>query len=169
MTDTPPFSSDRFEWSGGRLVILRRDDASSTAEILCAMDPWKTLAVPGETMCAYLMKSDPALRKYSVFVEEKIAGIVAVRYPWLRGPYLELLAVFPEYQGRGIGRRIIEWMAVETSSRSSSIWVMVSGFNRPARSFYEREGFSVVAELPDFMKKDLVEILMRKVLAKDDA
>ena len=37
------------------------------------------------------------------------AGAVSIRFPWLKGPYLELLALLPPFQRQGIGAGILTW------------------------------------------------------------
>ena len=46
-------------------------------------------------------------------MDDKIAGVVAIRSPWLRGPYLELLCVLPDFQRQRIGADVLQWMEQE--------------------------------------------------------
>ena len=70
------------------------------------------------------------------------AGAVSIRHPWLKGPYLELLALLPPFQRRGIGAGIPSWFEQEGRGSARAI----SGF-APHRStsgalrFYQRHGF----------------------------
>ena len=95
-------------------------------------------------------------------MSEETAGVVCVRYPWLRGPYLELLAVFPPHQGKNMGREIVAWMKDECCGVSNNIWTTVSSFNAPALSFYKNIGFIEIAQLPDLVAGGFSEILLQK-------
>jgi len=95
-------------------------------------------------------------------VSDETTGVVCVRYPWLRGPYLELLAVFPPHQGKNMGREIVAWIKDECCGVSSNIWTTVSSFNAPALSFYKNIGFTEIAELSDLVAGGFSEILLQK-------
>ena len=40
---------------------------------------------------------------------------VALRTPWLYGPYIALLAVLPDFQGRGIGSAVLRHVEEDAS------------------------------------------------------
>lgn len=59
--------------------------------------------------------------------------------------HLSLLAVQPGFQGRGIGRQLVEWL--EASARTAGIFTVnleLRVGNDGARRFYERLGYRVV-------------------------
>jgi N-acetylglutamate synthase-like GNAT family acetyltransferase len=90
-------------------------------------------------------------------------GAASVRHPWLKGPYLELLAVLPPFQGRGAGSEILAWCEqVELTHAVRNLWVCASSFNARAIDFHERHGFRVAATLPGLVAKGYDEILLRK-------
>ena len=69
-------------------------------------------------------------------------------------PYLELLAVLPPFQGRGVGSEILacfEQVALTHAARN--LWVCASSFNARAIGFYERHGFRGAATLPGLVAK----------------
>lgn len=73
--------------------------------------------------------------------------------------------MLPQFQGRGIGRTVLAWwerQAVAAGERN--LWVAVSAFNARARGFYQRCGFSEIAELPGLIDDEYDEILLRKRL-----
>ena len=92
-----------------------------------------------------------------------LAGAMTVRWPWLHGPYLELLAVLPEAQGRGLGGALLGWLIAQVPS-SRNLWVAVSAFNTGARRFYARHGFVEVGTVPGLVRDGFDEILLRKAL-----
>jgi len=129
---------------------------------LACMDPWRRLGYTEIGLFRYLIRSDPSLNRYTIVASEETAGVICIRYPWLRGPYLELLAVFPLHQGKNMGREIVVWMTDESSGKSSNIWTTVSSFNARALSFYKKNGFVEIAELPELATSGFSEILLRK-------
>ncbi len=95
-----------------------------------------------------------------------LAGIISVRYPWLRGPYLELLGLFPDYQGVGLGSELLRWFEQQARLANPNAWVLVSAFNHKARAFYERRGFVAIGAIEALVKPGYDEILLRKVVKK---
>ena len=67
-------------------------------------------------------------------------------------------------QRRGVGSEILQWIAAQARRESSNVWVLVSSFNAPARTFYARQGFNEVGLLKDFVQSGYDEILLRKVV-----
>ena len=71
------------------------------------------------------------------------AGVVSVRDPWLKGPYLELLALLPSVAKPGHRQRASSPGSNARRSRhqARNLWVCASSFNTRALRFYERHGF----------------------------
>ena len=118
---------------------------------------------PAERLAAFLASPDQSVSRYCIIVEDEAAGAVSLRSPWLKGPYLELLALLPMAQARGIGSRILAWFeetALEEGARN--LWVCASSFNERALRFYARHGFQPVARLPGLVADGYEEILLRK-------
>lgn len=139
-------------------------DAARIGELLAAIDPWRALGSSPAALARYLRRDDPALNRYVVRPGDggEIAGVVCVRYPWLRGPYIELLGLADRHQGQGIGRRILQWAETEARRESRNLWVVTSAFNHQARRFYRRHGFYEVGPLNGLVDPGQDEILLRK-------
>ena len=91
------------------------------------------------------------------------AGAVSIRFPWLKGPYLELLALLPPFQRQGIGAGILTWFENEASALGArNVWVCASSFNDGALRFYESHGFRPAAMLRGLVADGYDEILLRK-------
>jgi ribosomal protein S18 acetylase RimI-like enzyme len=60
--------------------------------------------------------------------------------------FLQQLFVLPEYQGRGIGSRVLQTLLKHWESRAKPVVLNVLK-NNPARRLYERHGFTVVGEV----------------------
>lgn len=142
---------------------LTPSDIPALAEALAGIDPWRTLASTPAGLAGYLGREDAALSRMVADRDGRAVAIVTLRQPWLRGPYMEMVAVLPEAQGSGIGRRLVEWAASGHAS-GANLWACVSSFNDRARGFYARMGFAEVAPLPDLAKDGFDEILIRKRL-----
>ena len=81
-------------------------------------------------------------------------------------PYLQLLAVLPEFQGRNLGLRLLQWMEFEArGAEARQLWLCVSTFNTRAQAFYQRFGFEAVAVLDKLASDASDELLMRKRLS----
>ena len=133
---------------------------------LAGMDPWRTLSYPASALTQYLLRPDPALRRYAVLAPDgAVMGVIGVRYPWLRGPYLELFGLFEAYQGQGLGSELIEWFTDQARLAAANAWVIVSAFNHSAYRFYQRHGFAEVGVLNDLARPGYDERLLRKILA----
>ncbi len=161
-----PFSETSYPLPSCSLGSLTENEAGPLSNQLAAMDPWLTLGYSAEGLLRYLLRPDPALYRFVVLVGPTAKGLVCVRYPWLRGPCLELLAVLDDHQRRGIGREIISWMQAQCSEAASNIWTLTSSFNAGARSFYRSLGFSEIAALPDLISSGSDEILLRKMVER---
>jgi diamine N-acetyltransferase len=127
------------------------------------MEPWSVMNYPAERLAAFLASQDEGVSRYLVSLGGGEAGVVSVRYPWLKGPYLELLALLPQAQGQGIGSSIIAWLESEAlRHQARNLWVCASSFNQRGLGFYERHGFRRAATLPGLVADGYDEILLRK-------
>lgn len=142
---------------------LQPQYVEASSQALAAMDPWLTLEYSPEVLAFYLLHADPALKRYAVLVSDKVSGVVSLRYPWLFGPFLELIALFGDSRGKGIGSRLIDWICGQYAS-ASNLWATVSSFNLDAQRFYARTGFEQTVVLDNLIKPGRHEILLRKRL-----
>jgi ribosomal protein S18 acetylase RimI-like enzyme len=158
-----PFAPRVHELRNCRLAPLDAAAAAELADRLASMDPWRRLGYAAERLQRYLSGDGPALARYRVDAGGELAGAITVRWPWLHGPYLELLAILPEAQGQGLGGALLAWLEAEAAP-SRNLWVVVSAFNTGARRFYERHGFAQVGVVPGLVRDGFDEVLLRKRL-----
>ena len=164
MIKTDPFL-DRYTLSGFSLAPIEGADAKMIAGELIEMDPWRTLNYAAASLESYLSASSPALHRYAIKVDNGgIAGVVTVRYPWLKGAYLELIGLFPNRQKKGLGTAVLNWLERETGSQAANLWVLVSSFNDSANRFYLRQGFREIGAIEALVSSKSTELLLRKVL-----
>jgi ribosomal protein S18 acetylase RimI-like enzyme len=139
-------------------------DATNLSDALASMSPWKELGMEAVTLNAYLLKEDASLLKLSIRVSDCLAGVLMLRIPWLRGPYLELFCVLPKYQGSGIGRSALKHIMNRASKKYPNIWVCASEFNDSALRFYEHQGFTRICVIDELVTPNHNEILLRRRL-----
>jgi GNAT superfamily N-acetyltransferase len=157
-----PLAAERYSLASCNLQLMDDQSARAISSILAFQDPWQRLGYTEEGLFRYLTRTDPSLNRHAVVVSEESAGVICVRYPWLRGPYIEILAVFPPHQGKNLGKALIAWISDECRGLSNNIWTTVSSFNAPALSFYKNIGFNEIVQLPDLVASGFSEILLQK-------
>jgi GNAT superfamily N-acetyltransferase len=159
------FSKPVENLDGCRLSMpLTPEQAQAIAAMLAASEPWATLKFSAAALASYLTREDPALRRYLISVEGEAAGVICVRHPWLRGPYIELLGLAPARRGHGLGRQLMAWAENEARREAKNLWVVASSFNQQALRFYHSLGFQPIGPIPGLVSPGLDEILLRKVL-----
>lgn len=77
-------------------------------------------------------------------------------------PYLHLIAVKEEYRGKGIGQKLIDYYENIACADASKLFLVVAGFNPKAKSFYIRNGYQQVGEIPGLYRKGIIEYIMMK-------
>ncbi len=121
-------------------------------------------------MSRYLGAAEDGARRYVIEIDGLPAGAMAVRYPWLRGAYLELLALLPDFQNQGVGSALLGWLEQEALHREArSLWACASSFNEQALRFYARHGFAETAMLRSLVADGFDEVLLRKFPLSSDA
>jgi ribosomal protein S18 acetylase RimI-like enzyme len=144
---------------------LTDEQALVVAEMLSASEPWLSLNFSAASLAGYLSREDAALRRYLVSVDGNVAGVICVRHPWLRGPYIELLGVSPNYRGKGIGKQVLAWVEAEARLESKNLWVLTSSFNHQAQKFYQSLGFCPIGPIQGLVTLEHDEILLRKIIS----
>ena len=139
-------------------------DADVLGALLAGIDPWKAHGRTAAVMADRFRRDDPSAGRFAIRAEGEIVGAVVVRFPFLRGAYLETLGLAETARGRGIGRAIIEWMEQEIAGEAANLWLCVTDWNEAARRFYRANGFSEVGLLPDLSVEGMTEVFMRKQL-----
>ncbi len=137
---------------------LSAKEAETIATACAGFDPYLTLGYRAETLAAYLTRPDSSLIRYAVEMDGRFCGVLTLRKPWLRGPLIEMLALLPQSQGKGLGSLILDRCKAEAGR---NLWVTVSDFHQPARRFYARAGFEEVSALAGIVSEDRAEILLR--------
>lgn len=143
---------------------LTKVQEQEIAEMLSTSEPWVTLNFSSVSLASYLAREDSSLHRYIVTVDDNLAGVICIRFPWLRGPYIELLGVSPDYRGKGIGKQLLTWAEIEARRESKNLWVLTSSFNQNALDFYLKQGFYPIGPIQGLVSPEHDEILLRKRL-----
>ena len=159
-----PFAGSSVALGSCSLEPVGPSNAAELARALAGMDPWRTLGYRPELLSRYLARKDAALHRFAVSIRGTAAGCFCIRHPWLMGPFLELLAVFPGFQGKGLGGTLVRWLEGEVRPSCRNIWTTVSSFNASAARFYEHMGFAEVGILRGLIMPGFDEILLRKAV-----
>ncbi len=150
----------------GLLRPLSHGNAERLGAALAAMPPWSVIAWPAARLAAGFKREVPSVHRFELLVEGELAGIAGIQNPFLYGPYLQILAVLPGFQGRYLGSAILEWMEREARMQESrQLWLCVTTYNTRARAFYERFGFKEAAVVDKLATEVSDEVLMRKRLS----
>jgi len=145
------------------LVSSRSCDLQNIAGEFANMDPWKRLDFSSNSLAGYFGKTDENLFGFGVILNQNIVGVITVRHPWMRGPYLEFMGLLPSAQNTGIGRQLLSWLESQAKEANQrNIWTAVSEFNGAAYRFYTGFGFKKIASLDNLVSDNFAEILLRK-------
>lgn len=91
-----------------------------------------------------------------------ISGVLILHLGGSFDGYIQLLAVFPEFQNRRLGEKIMRFAEDKIFQRSKNVFLCVSDFNFRAQKFYERLGYQKTGALENFLVAGQNEILLRK-------
>jgi [ribosomal protein S18]-alanine N-acetyltransferase len=167
----PPFEMKTYQAGtlrDGRTVGLApmtQDAALHLGAACAAMDPWQRYGRSAERLTANFTNTNAGTFRYQVIVEGACAGAMVIVHPWLIGPYLQFIAVTPEYQSQGVGRVLLAWYERQArTAKQRNMWLCVTGFNERARAVYRADGWQDAARLPDLVANNVDEVLMRKRL-----
>lgn len=128
------------------------------------MDPWRRLGYRQKALEAFFLRPACDAERYLIRLDGEVAGTLCLKRPWLRGVYLEQLAILPPWQRLGLGRRALVFIE-ESHPEAANIWLAVSAFNEAARHFYAANGFVELCILDELLAPGEDEVLMRKRLA----
>jgi [ribosomal protein S18]-alanine N-acetyltransferase len=127
---------------------------------MAASEPWITLGRGYEESLRVLL--DPTREAYLAFEGGSRAGFVILCAVGPLTGYIQTLCVSPDRRGSGLGTRLLELAEERLFDASPNVFLCVSSFNAAARRLYERQGYVLVGELPDYLVRGHSELLFRK-------
>ena len=147
-----------------KIAPMAREHLDGCVELLCRTPLFKeyglTAAGSRKMLSAALSDPDQVLL---VALAERLAGFAwfVPRGAFARSGYLRLIAVNPDYYGRGVGGRLMDTLE-RRYLEPHGILLLASDHNPPAHSFYEGRGYCQVGLLQDYVKPGLHERLYYK-------
>ncbi len=133
------------------------------ARLMAGTEPWITLGRGLESCRASCNQTGRQL--YIARAGPEPCGFILLERRGVAGsPYIASIAVRSEYRGKGVGRKLLNFAEDLFRSESKHIFLCVSSFNPRARALYERQGYSAIGELKDYIIEGASEILMHKRL-----
>ena len=86
---------------------LLTEHAQKLGEALAAIPPWSVIGFRAGRFVDALRREQPTMKKFVVLAGERLAGAIIIQDPFLHGPYLKLLAIYPEFQGKNLGLSLL--------------------------------------------------------------
>ncbi len=142
----------------------RTEDREAVIRMLADSDPWKRLGYTAVHWERLFTPLPPGREGYIIEQDGTVAGLALLRRQFLFGDYLELLAIAPSTQRKGLGRALLSHLERIVFTRSTNLFACVSDFNTSARQFYEQSGYLEVGPLPDLLMPGTAELLLRKTI-----
>ena len=147
------------------IVKLEDNDIQRVAQQLANIDPWRKLNYKKKALVQYLLNNDSFFSCYKIVDYGEIAGVFCIKQPWWKGIYIEVFAIFPQFQRRGLGAKAIYWLEERAEQiKLKNLWLLVSDFNQPAYQFYLNKGFIEIGRLEGLIEINSDELLLRKQL-----
>jgi ribosomal protein S18 acetylase RimI-like enzyme len=140
------------------------DDRLWAARLMATSEPWIRLR-RGYEQCLAVVQPQPDTEVFVAREGGTPVGVVVLRPRGVAGsPYLASIAVDPDARGRGVGSALLAFVEQRFRPAHRHLFLCVSSFNDRARRLYERQGFHMVGEFPDYVIDGASEILMHKRL-----
>ena len=137
-------------------------EAHVCAGLMTNSEPWVTLRRNYADSIAML--DDPVREVYVGVVEDEIVGFMILRMDGAFVGYIQTVAVAPQWRGRGIGTRLVQYAEARVFRETPNVFINASSFNPGARRLYERLGYEMVGELRDYIVAGHSEVLLRKTI-----
>jgi len=145
------------------IAVAEQLSVDDCRRLILASEPWVTLGY-GEAEAVRIAAGSAAEQLLIASADGGVVGFALSTPGFLLGEYLKLLAVDEACRARGIGRLLMQALEARAFERWPNVYLCVSDFNRAARAFYSRMGYTEIGTLPDLFLPGKGEILMRKTI-----
>jgi ribosomal protein S18 acetylase RimI-like enzyme len=140
--------------------LMTGAETEACARLMAASDPWVTLGRSQQASAEFLQ--DSRRERYVALSGGELAGVLVLNLQGAFVGYLQAICIAPAFRGRGFGSLLIAFAEERIFREHPNVFLCVSSFNHAARRLYERLGYAVVGELPDYLVPGHSEILLRK-------
>jgi ribosomal protein S18 acetylase RimI-like enzyme len=120
-----------------------------------------------------IVLNQPGQKDYDIVVVQDEAAAVAGFLSWGSTPLTEgaydlyWMAVAPDKQGRGYGKRLVRWLEDRVKSEKGRLIIIETSSlpkYKPTREFYLGLGYKEAARIPDFYKPGDARVIYTKYL-----
>jgi ribosomal protein S18 acetylase RimI-like enzyme len=150
------------------MLDVRIGEATDAERLWCAglmasSEPWITLNRGLDACQAACV--DPAYLVLVARLEGAPRGFIRLHPRGVAGsPYIASVAVNEAERSSGVGAALLAFAEARFAGTARYMFLCVSSFNGRARAFYDRHGYRVMGELPDYVIDGASELLMGKRL-----
>ncbi|MDO5520967.1 MAG: GNAT family N-acetyltransferase [bacterium] len=81
-------------------------------------------------------------------------------------PYIHLIAIKEAYRGKGVGRKLLEFVEHKLFETRDKIFLVVGEYNPEGKNFYKNLGYMCVGTIPSLYREEVDENIMMKVSHK---
>jgi len=154
-----------------RIRAMTHADVPAMARLMAISEPWPHYGVDEaqatSTLTGFVEDSAKDPRNFACLVAEQEAepvGFVVVLFNGCFGMsgYIKLIGTREDRRRMGTGRALLGAAEALTFARGPNVFLLVSHFNAPAISFYEKMGYRRIGVIEDYVVPGIDEILYRK-------
>ena len=135
-------------------------EAECCARMMELSEPWLSLGTSHGAL--FDLMRNPVRERYVASLANRVAGFIVINMSGALAGYIQTICVAPGNRGSGIGSSLMLHAETRIFRDTPNVFLLVSDFNFAARQFYERLGYRVIGEIPEFVVPGHSEILMRK-------
>ena len=128
--------------------------------MMAGTEPWITLRRDDEACLRVML--DETRERYVAYRGDRLAGLLILNVRGAFVGYIQTVCAAPELRGTGVGTEPVRFAEERIFRDFKNVFICVSDFNPGARRLYERLGYSLVGELPDYVIAGHSELLLRK-------
>jgi ribosomal-protein-alanine N-acetyltransferase len=132
------------------------------ARLMASSEPFKTLRRGYDESLRII--NDPLREVYLALIDGEVIGFIVVVMKGAFTGYIQSICVSPDYRGKGVGSRLMDYAETRILSETPNVFLCVSDFNDRAMNLYLRRGYKVIGEIPDYLIEGSSEIFLRKTI-----
>lgn len=135
-------------------------EAEFCARMMAESEPWLGLGRGYEALLKAVQ--NPAREVFLAKSEAEIAGMVLINLQGACSGYIQSVCVAPLWRNKGIGAELMSFAENFIFRQTPNVFLCVSSFNTGAQKFYQRQGYTEIGVLKDYLVTGYDEILLRK-------